>query len=322
MNTRRPRAIITRSSGDLTSAEAAVVRVAVCLSVCGDHDSVQVIAWPTSKLADLAPGDEIAVALGEEDDEELVWTGQVIDHRICEDGLVIEGLAPTTQLSSARVCQTYLSQTIADIVTELAGDVDTDEIQCDTTLDAYTVDNHQSAWAHILDLARLVDGDVGCSAPGGLRFVPAESSGQEKSLRYGADLISWRVGPSKSPEAMAIAPLRSSSESGSDKWHWIAKAPSTSGSTDNGVKVVGSFGTRDAADQLQEALGKRAQRKQIRGWVRSVGAPDIRPGDQLTLEDLPDADPGGLRILSITHILDGGSGFVSHFEVEGIGGGQ
>ncbi len=320
MIARRPRAIITRSSGDLDSAEAAVVRVAVRLSLSGDHDSAQLVAWPTSKLASLNAGDDIAISLGEEDEEELVWTGQVNDYRIGEDGLAIEGLAPTAQLSSARVCQTYLSQSIADIVTELAGDVETDEIQCDTTLDAYTVDGRQSAWSHILDLARLVDEDVGCSAEGGLRFVPVESSGQEKSLRYGADLTSWRVGPSKAPEAMALAPLRSGSESGSDKWHWIAKAPSSSGKTENGMKVMGAFSTRDAAKNLQEALVKRAQRKQIRGWVRSVGAPDIRPGDQLTLEDLPD-DPGTLRVLGVTHVLDAQSGFVSHFEVEGTGGG-
>ncbi len=318
---RRPQAIISRSSGDLTSAEAAVARLEVALGSCGSHDALYLIAWADSKLADLSPGETLAVSLGDAGSEELVWSGEVTRVEQATDGVVIEGLAPTAQLSHSWKSETYLSQSIADIVSDLASTIDTDEVKCDMALDTFTVDDRRSVWAHLRELARLADAELSCSAEGGVRFVPVRTGGSDLTLRYGAEVIGWQVGPALVGSSSGMAPLRSASESGQEKWHWWIREPSASGSAEGPLRVVGAFSTRDAADALEQALSDRAKRQGVRGSIKAVGQPEARPGILLAVDDLPGGDPGALRVLAVTHHMDGQSGFTSTIEVEGTGEG-
>lgn len=316
MSLPRPRAAVTVDGRRLTSAQAALVRLQVSLSLAGAHDAAELVVWPSSKLAGTGSGAEMAIALGEEGEERDVWAGEVTTIAAGADGVVIDGLAGTVALSRRRVSQTYLDQSVADIVRDLAGDVDLDEVSGDVSLPAYAVDDRRSAWAHLLDLAGLVGADVGASAAGGLRFVPARTGSADVRLRYGADVLSWSGGPAPEPSAPAVAPHGAASEAGADQWHWILRSPTAAGGP---LHVVAALRTRDAAEGLGSALAARADRAAVQGWLRIVGRPTVRPGELVAVADLPSGDLGTLRVLAVTHVLDGRGGFVTTLAVEGAG---
>ncbi|QSQ26057.1 hypothetical protein JY651_14510 [Pyxidicoccus parkwayensis] len=319
MSLSRPNAVLTLSGRDFTAAEAALVRLHVHLGLAGAHDAVELTLWPASKLAEAAPGDTLAISLGNVDDEEAVWSGEVTSVLAGPDGTLLEGLAATVALSRARRSQTYVSQSVGDIVRDLASDVDVDEVEGTLQLEAYSVDNRRSLWTHVLELATLTGADVGASAEGGLRFVPVRSGAAEVDLRFGADLLAWKLGPGPSSTAPAVVASGAASDSGSDKWHWLQREPASGAS--GPVRVVPAFRTKDAADQLAQALTDRASRAALRGQLTVTGRPEVRPGTRIAVKDLPSGDPGPLRVLSVAHVLDAREGFTTTLTVESAGGG-
>lgn len=318
MSLSRPSARVSLGGQEYSAAEAGLVRVRICMGLSGGHDLAELTLWPSSRLKDAAAGDEMSVSLGEVDSEEAVWTGEVTEVLAGADALVLEGLAATVAISRARKSQTYVSQSVADIVKDLASDMDVDEVQGDLQLDAYSVDDRRSVWSHVLDLAALTGADVGCSAEGGLRFVPYESGSADVSLRYGAHVLSWHAGPAPAPAVPVVAASGAASDAGAEKWHWLTRDPAGGSSP---ARVVAAFRTKDAADQLNQVLADRAARAAVRGHLTVVGRHDVRPGMRVEVEDLPSGDLGTLRVLAVEHVLDARSGFTTALTVESAGGG-
>lgn len=318
MSLSRPNAVLTIGGQDYSAAEAALVRLRICLGLSGSHDAAELTLWPSSKLKDASTGDALEISLGDLDGEEAVFSGEVTGITAGADALVIEALAATVALSRARRSQTYVSQSVADIVRDLASDIDVDVVQGDLQLDAYSLDDRRTLWSHLLDLAALTGADVGCSAEGGLRFAPFESGSPEVSLRFGADVLAWHVGPRPAPAAATVVASGAASDAGAEKWHWLTRDPAN-GSTS--ARVVAAFRTKDAADQLNQVLADRASRAALRGEVTLVGRADVRPGTRVEVTDLPTGDLGTLRVLAVEHVLDARSGFTTSLTVESAGGG-
>ena len=132
--------------------------------------------------------------LGFQDEEEDAWSGEVTTVEHTPRALVITGHAPTAALSRERKSQTYLAQTVADIVRDLASAIDIDSVDADTDLSYYAVDHRRSVWGHLLDLADLSGSEITCSATGGLRFLPINALPSSTKFRFGAELLSWRAG--------------------------------------------------------------------------------------------------------------------------------
>ncbi|HET7042714.1 MAG TPA: hypothetical protein VFI13_11870 [Gemmatimonadales bacterium] len=318
MSLSRPNAVLTLGGQDYSAAEAALVRLKITLGLSGSHDAAELTLWPASKLKDAAAGDALEISLGEQDDEDAVFTGEVTQVLAGADAIVLEGLAATIALSRARRSQTYVSQSVADIVKDLASDIDVDTVQGDLQLDAYSLDDRRTLWSHVLDLAALTGADVGCSADGGLRFAPFESGTADVTLRYGADVLAWHAGPRTAPAVPTAVASGAASDQGSDKWHWLTRDPAN-GTT--GARVVAAFRTRDAADTLNQALSDRASRAALRGQMLLVGRSGVRPGDRVEVTDLPTGDLGTLRVLGVEHVLDARTGFTTALTVESAGGG-
>jgi len=318
MSLSRPNAVLTVGGQDYSAAEAALVRLKITLGLSGSHDAAELTLWPASKLKDAAAGDVLEISLGELDDEDVVFSGEVSEVMAGADALVVDGLAATVALSRARRSQTYVSQSVADIVKDLASDIDVDQVQGDLQLDAYSLDDRRTLWSHVLDLAALTGADVGCSADGGLRFAPFESGSADVTLRYGADVLAWHAGPRAAPAVPTAVASGAASDAGSEKWHWLTRDPAN-GTT--GARVVAAFRTKDAADQLNQALSDRAARAAVRGHLFLVGRSDVRPGSRVDVTDLPTGDLGTLRVLAVEHVLDARTGFTTALTVESAGGG-
>ena len=317
MSLKRPSAKITVDGRALSAAEAGLVSLKIDLGLNGAHDAVQLQLWRASKFADATVGASLAIALGDAGSEDDVLTGEVVAVHSRPDHVVLEGLAATIALSRAYVSQSYVSQTVADIVKDLAGSAAVDKIDSDLQLGAYHVDNRRPAWLHLQMLAQLAGCDLAAAPDGSLRFVPAAGALQATRLRYGAELLDWDFAQAPAAAPPAALVHGAGSEQGSAKWHWLQHAPSSNGPS----RVVGAFATKDAAEAASKALEGRAARTAVSGRIVIVGDAGIRPGDSVELADLPGANPGTLRVRAVHHRLDPLSGFTTRLSVEAADGG-
>jgi hypothetical protein len=318
MSLKRPNAVITLSGQKYSAAEAALIRLRVALSVRGCHDSVALEVWPSSKLAKADTGAKMSVALGPRDNEADIWSGDISEVQASADALMIIGLALTAGLSHTRVSQTYLDQSVGDIVRSLAAGIAIDDVASDLSLQAYAVDDRRSVWSHLLDLAAIAGAEVGASASGALRFVPVRKGNSNLTLRHGADIIAWQVAAQSAPDTPTVAAYGAASEAGADQWDWIVSSPAPQGSGPV-MRVVPAIRTRDGAGVMARALAARAARAATYGRLGLVGRANVRPGDLVDVTDLPGKPPGTLRVLEVNHLLDPERGFLTALTVQGAG---
>jgi hypothetical protein len=309
----RPSVILTLASRTLNASEAGLLSLRVLLAR-GSHDAVELSLWSRTKLASASPGDTLAVQLGFEGEEEDVWRGEVTSVEHGERSLVIMGHAPTVALSRRHRSQTFLAQSVADIVRDLASAIEIDQVDADTDLAYYAVDHRRSVWGHLLDLAELSGSEITTSPSGGLRFLPVNALASTTRFRYGAELLSWRVGSTAQRSAPSFVAHGSASESGSEKWHWVNADPSAGAGK---AQVSGAFHARALGEALSSTAASRARRAGVRGEIELVGQAELRAGAVFSLADLVSGDPGPLRALSVAHSVDGARGFRTLVRVEG-----
>lgn len=315
MSLSRPGARITLDGRELGADEAALLRLQVDLAVNGSHDHATLQLWPRSKFADAAAGAALSIQLGESGSEQTVWTGEVSARRVTPQAVLLEGLAATVALSRNARSQSYLNQSVADIVRDLAGAAKIDKAQGNLKLSAYHVDNRRPVWSHLRALARLVGADLGSAPDGSLRFMPAAGASSPLNLRHGAELLDWNLAAHAAPQAADVAAYGSASESGAARWHWVAHDPVGVGAAT--TRVPAALATRDAAQAVSEAAHKRAERATVSGELLILGAPGIRPGDAVEPTGLPGAALGVLRVRAVRHTFDAASGFLTRLQVEG-----
>jgi hypothetical protein len=230
-------------------------------------------------------------------------------------GLVIEGLAKTVALSQTFVAQPYMQESVADVVRDLLdrGSVDAGEVEAPLTLHAYHVDERRSVWDHLQDLSRIASCDVYADAAGALCFRPARSGPVDHTLRFGAEVVAWSLGrrdPGSAPPA--IVPYGAASESGAEAWHFVVQEPSQART----AMVHPALRDRDGAQALANGLASARTRRGVGGDLLAVGDPALRPGALVAVTDLPSGDPGTLRAVAVSHLIDPSQGFLSRLRVE------
>jgi len=310
---RHPVARVVVDGRSLSSAEAAVGRVEVRLALGGEHDSARILLWLRSRVADIRLEAPLSIALGERDNLVDVWGGRVAQVASGDRRVALEGLAHTAQLSRQRVTRTWQDQTVGDIVRDLAGDAELDEVDASLNLPWYAVDTRRTVWAHLRELGQLVGTDLAASAAGAVRFVPARTSTATHSLRFGAEVIRWSVGELPSASPPPVRAYGAASEAGSQQWHWLLAEAG-----EGGASISGAIRTRDAADASTRARSERAARRARRASLLAVGTPAVRPGDVVRLPDVPGAAADGYRVTGVLHQLDGRTGFTTTLRLEGV----
>jgi hypothetical protein len=311
---KQPSAIVNLGNRQLNAAEAGLVSLRITL-LRGNHDSAQLTFWPKTKFASAQPGDALSIQLGFKDEEQDVWSGKVATVEQTQVGVVINGYAPTAGLARERKSSAYVGQTAGDIVRDLASSIDIDSVDGSAEFAYYAVDHRRSVWGHLLDLASLTGSEISCSANGGLRFLDVRPVPSTTRFRFGAELLSWNLGPAVQLSPPTFAAHGSASESGSDKWHWLNPDP-TSGA--GGSQVIGGFHSRAVADALTQAMSDRATRAAVNGELELVGDATLRVGDAFSVSGLL-GDPGPLRAVAVKHRLDAAGGFRTVVQVEGLG---
>jgi phage protein D len=336
MTLARPDARVTLEGLTLNASEAGVASLRMDLGF-NSHDRLRLTLWRDSKFASAAPGQALSVLLTTGQDgggplpvagglpdglpgggEDVTWTGTVESVSTSAGSLQIDGLASTSVLSQTRRSTTWTDQSVADVVADLAGELD-NEIDADLQLSNFSIDNRRTVWAHLRELARLSGAELSCAPGGGVRFILATQETAATELRYGAELIFWQLTRRAASTAVGAAEHGAGSSAGGDKWHWLAHDPVGTG--DAVLATPAAFHTRDAARQYTAATQARATRAAVRGNVWLGGRPELRPGMLVTLTGIPEGDTEPLRISAVTHALDGASGCITALAVEGSGGG-
>ena len=317
MTIRHPVAKLTSGSRSLTTAEGGVALIEARLASGGEHDAMRAVLWSTSKLANLAPGDPFSLAIGDRDALADVSAGEVTRAEVREGYVVIDALAHTAKLSRDRRSQSWEDQTIGDIVRDMLGSVQVDEIDASLRLPWFAVDVQRTIWSHLRELASVVGAEVGSSANGGVRFVPVNAAPNVHTLRRGADLVQWQLAGYAQPDARGARAYGAASESGSAQWHWLRgdSAGGTGGAIANAL--AGALRTLDAADAVAAARQQRRTRRTMQGVVITSGSPTVRPGDVVTLDGVDGAPTKRWRVRTVTHRLDGSRGLATTLGVEG-----
>lgn len=332
MSLSRPTATIVLDGQKLTSAEAGLVSLRIDLGF-NTHDRAHLTLWPNSKLSSAGPGSEMSITLSTEgsggaglldsvpslpglggDDDGTLWTGIVQSVQSAASMLSITGLASTSLLSDTRRSATWSDQSVADIVRDLAGELES-EIEADLTLPNFSVDNSRTVWSYLYELAQLAGAELSCSAQGGVRFILASKNSSVIELHYGADLIEWNLSQDKAMTPVGASEHAAASSAGNEKWHWLAHDPV--GSNEEAMLLPASFHTRTAAETFTDAAKSRAKRAAMRGQIWISGREKLRPGSQVELKQMPDGSDCLLRVRAVTHQLDVDSGFVTALAVEG-----
>lgn len=332
MSIAKPSASMTLNGDTYSAAEAGLVSARVDLGL-NSHDRAHLVFWPESAFAGAVPGDELSLNLSLEagaggllaalpgglggGGSDALWTGSVQRTHSRAHVFSLEGLAKTAALSDSRRSQTWEDMSVADIVSDLAGDLST-EVEADLQLASFSVDNTRTVWSCLYELAQLAGAELSCAADGGVRFILASKESGTVELRYGAELIDWRLSHNVTHSAVIGAEHGAASAAGGDKWHWLTHDPVGEGG--DPAKVPAAFRTRDAASAFSDAANARAVRAELSGDVWLGGRPELRPGAWVELTGLPQGDSGPLRVKAVTHQLDGENGFITALRVEGGGG--
>ena len=79
--------------------------------------------------------------------------------------------------------------------------------------------------------------------------------------------------------------------------------------------MPGAVRDRNAARSVAQARADAAQRRKLQGEALCWGQPALRPGDLVTLSELPDGDVEA-RLTAVTQVLDV-NGFATWLDFEG-----
>lgn len=267
-------------------------------------------------------GGIVIIELGYDGDDELtqVMTGTI---RAIESGLTtirVVGHAAAEQMLYGCIDETFENKTSGEIVTRLAdeGGVPVAEAEDGITFPAYVVDGQRSLYRHALDLAGLCGFDLYLNSDGELVFKQYAGGANQHVLAYGQHIIElnvWWTSPRfGTVEMWGESPGGSQSE---EDWAWLTKDFSAlkgvAGENPPTRLIEKSvLRSRSAAHTASQALHTRMGREAIRGEVRLYGAPQIKLGDAIHIQDVPEAALNKVyQVRSVTHRISKLRGFTT-----------
>jgi phage protein D len=262
--------------------------------------------------------DEVKVKLGYDQEIVSVFSG-FIDK--IEQGISLvrlTALGPALGLLRLRINRVYLNQTAGKIVQDLAQEASlkVSEASDGINLPMYVVDDAASAYEHILRLAGRCNFDVFITADDELMFKEWKGS-KTHTLEYGKNLISI--------EEQDFVPLYAStrvygespaSVKGAETSHWLTKQEIKSEAGSGDVLAIADAAIRDTETAETVAKARLDKLKYtFAAVVETVGNPDIKVGNNVTLEGMPNsAVSGELEVRGVEHYLSKTKGFTTRID--------
>lgn len=259
--------------------------------------------------------DQVKVQLGYDEELVQVFIGLLdnIEQGIATLRLTALGLA--VRLIRLRLDRVYLNRTAGEIISDLAREVDirVKKAADGIGLPMYVVDYAANAFEHILRLAERCNFDVYVTDDEQLVFKEW-NGGREHSVEYGKEIITV--------EELEFSPLfigarvygeSPASVKGSDTFHWLTKQE-VKGEAGSGVVLsLHDPAIKDTETAKTVAKAKMNKLKYIfAAIVKTVGKPEIKLGDTVILEGMPNsALKGELEVRGVEHYLSKVKGFTT-----------
>lgn len=290
-----------------------VIGIKIVRSIGLPTDSCEVFL--VEKTYSFKKDDKVNVQLGYDEKLMPVFSGFVdnVEHGVSRVRLTALGLA--VDLLRLRLNRVFLNQTAGKIVSNLAQEAKLKvKVALDgITLPMYVVDDTASAYEHILRLAERCNFDTYVTDDEQLVFKEW-NGGSKHSLKYGKGII--RIEESDfSPKYVSAKIYGESPASfkGSDTFHWLAKQEVKGEAGSGSALSINDPAVKDK--QTAEKVAKARLNKlkyTFVAVVETVGKPEIKLGDTITLEDVPNATiQGELEVRGIEHNLSKGEGFTT-----------
>ena len=276
-------------------------------------------------------GDPVNIGLGYADELVSVFSGEVDEVVPGVQQQQVKSLDAARKLQALRINQTYEQQTAGDIVADLAASagVQIGEKQAGIEFFIYVIDDCKNGFEHILELATKIGFDFYVNADNQLVFEPLTEKTAVKTFRYGIDVLQLEVFLRDATfEKVEVRGESPASSLGVDKSHWLVK------SFEDSLGVAGSgpqtlhiqdptIKTKAVADAVADGVLKSLTAEAVRGYLKTLGAPEVHLGDVIEVADFPDEVlNGSYRVRKIQHLFNQREGFVSVFQFTGLGNSQ
>ncbi len=297
--------------------------------------------------SDISLGDEAALELGHDGENETVFSGKVVKLHPTLAGVTVYALGSLNDLLNLRRASTYEGQTAGAIAHDLidqAG-LEAGTVDDGPTLPRFAIDKRLSAYTHLKSLADRLGyelyadrdeavmfhalGDAaGLDAAGGGLLSAAASAvssllgGGGEGYQFGRHLVAG--GAASRPAAwgsVLVGGESPMSSQGDSAAHWLTVKDSdfqgSAGSNDPQMLLFDQAArSKDLADRFaagQLAVAQRAA-KQVDFTV--LGRPQVDLGDSLSVSDVPDSLFNGQGyVRAIRHRFGGGSGYLTSFRI-------
>jgi len=258
------------------------------------------------------------IRLGYDEELEQLFSGFVdnIEHGIATVRVTALGLA--INLLRLRLDRVYLNQTAGKITADLAqeADINVGKASDGISLPVYVVDYANNAFEHILRLAERCSFDVYVTDDEELIFQKP-SGGKKHTLEYGKEIIKVEEADF-SPLFISARVYGESPASvkGSDTSHWLTKQEVKGEAGSGAVLSLHDPVVRDTqtAETVAQARLDRLEYT-FAAVVETVGKPEIKLGDTVTLENMPSsAFQGDLEVRGVEHYLSKSKGFTTRIQ--------
>lgn len=232
----------------------------------------------------------------------------------------VTGYTAANTLLRTFVDRSYQSKTAGAIVRDLAseGKVDVSVADDGIVFPSYVVDGARSVYAHMRDLAALCGFDLYIDSAGKLvfeKFFGGKAVHVFENAKHIVALDILRGQPlARSVVAWGESPTGSQ---GDNAWPWLTKDfGGSKGSSGSGDPVLllerPALRTAAAAQTAADALELEIKRRTLRGRVLTIGRPEVKLGDAITLRGLPDASLNtSFQVRTVRHRMSKVDGFTT-----------
>jgi len=311
----RPSYLVTIGSEQFSlENEPEVISVKVTRNIGLPTDSCEVYLIGSEDYS-FKKADSMKIKLGYDDEIKLVFSGLVENINYEVNRVRINALGFGVKLLRLRFNRVYLNQTAGMIVKDIAQEagIMVGEASDGISFPIYVVDDATDAFEHVLKLAERCNFEVYFTEDENLMFKEM-GGGKNHSLRYGQEIIRLA--------AFDFSPLCTSanifgespsSVRGSDTYHWLTKQEVKGEAGSGTVLTIHDPAIRDKKTAETVAKARREKLGYTFGLaVETVGKPQIKLGDTVALEDVPNsALTNQLEVKSLEHYLSKSKGFTT-----------
>ncbi|EKU99374.1 phage protein D [Leptolyngbya sp. PCC 7375] len=282
------------------------------------------ITLSTATVLSLSLKVPVTVALGYNNTTTPIFTGTTHTINYGIDHITIEALSTFRTLTTTHLNLLYEKPTAGDIVKNIAQsrlNLKTAKIENGLTFPTYTIGDQQSTYDQLAHLAHQCNFDLYADTDDKLVFAKYNPT-TTHTLTYGNNILNYhQAQPAPGITAVEVYGESPASQGQGDQAHsWLTKKDvkgTAGGGTGTKLRIADPTArTQAVANKVAQALLAQKQQKQ-RGQVRVLGDPNIKLGDAIKIEKMPQAQHNGtFKITGVAHHLSRRKGFYTTIDWE------